>query len=166
MNYSVRIIIYYYNKIGRHCDSIFQLTPKNITRTEGDRNVLIPCITQGNNIVAWQIKYGEETAFKSYTQEQVFKVNELFTPKINIGIVIYEVTAEMNGTAFMCHYTKTGFISTRTDVGILIVRRNHTTNIYDIWRSQSSVVLLEPNYVLFFIIMLVIMYAIITLIKT
>lgn len=153
--------------VGSPCN-VFQLTPKNITRTEGDRDVLIPCIIPGNTIGSWLIKYGQNNVFKTYPPSEVFRANEQFTPKINIGIFIYEIKAEMNGTEFICYYSNNSYLTTRTKVGILTVRMimNNTnfTDTSDLQECSGTSllgVLLLQSKVGFFVTILVVMYFIV-----
>lgn len=134
--------------VGFSCN-VHQLTPQNITRTEGDRDVLIPCIIPGYTVGSWQIKHGQNNVFKSYTPNEVFRANEQFIPKINIGIYIYEIKPEMNGTEFVCYYSNNSYLVTPTKVGILTVRSSSTCTS-DLQKcystSISGVLLLQPKY--------------------
>ena len=86
--------------------------PTNITRTEGELNVFIPCPLSGYILPIWKIN--------GYVYE-VYQLPDPYTPAYG-GIYVTVVSRDLNGTTFQC-YTQgeNGYKLDVSPLGILTV---------------------------------------------
>lgn len=160
----MQVMPYIFMLLVVNCCSLYSLGPKDITRTVGEKDVFIPCLYHGRHIQAWDIKYGANTMVKRYDQMAVSDIHQHFAPKINLGILIHTITAEMNGTTFQCYSTSEiagEYLSSSSQTGILTVlpQCNYSTN--NMVNSTSSScrsifsMCLANRYPIFFTFMLI-----------
>ena len=87
-------------------------SPQNITRFEGDKNVIILCAYSRNTLPVWEIN--------GYLYNQL-SLPVGYTAHVK-GLLIPSVTREMNQTTFRCHYKqKVGYPRKLSEIGKLIV---------------------------------------------
>ena len=86
--------------------------PTNITRSEGERNVFIPCPLSGLVLPIWKIN--------GYFYE-LYQLPEQYTPAYG-GVYIQIISRQLNGTTFQC-FTQNGnaYILEASSIGILTV---------------------------------------------
>ena len=86
--------------------------PTNITRSEGEYNVFVPCPLSGLVLPVWNIN--------GYFYD-LYQLPEQYTPAYG-GIYIQVVSRELNGTKFQCYtLSESGYILAASSVGILTV---------------------------------------------
>ena len=87
--------------------------PENITLTEGETNILIPCTVSGNIPPIWAI---------NGSLYEYFQLPEIFRP-IYRGLVIKLVQRNLNGISFRCYTSigAIGYIVEESSIGYLTV---------------------------------------------
>ena len=108
----IRPLIYQYS--FDHLDACTQnVGPENITLTEGETDVLIPCTVSGSIPPIWEI---------NGSLYEYFQLPGIFMP-IYRGLVIKLVQRNLNGISFRC-YTSVGAIGDtveKSSIGYLTV---------------------------------------------